>query len=319
MNDPSVAALHLALDVDGRDVHALRAAVAAAEQAGFALVTFADGPLAQGVPEAGTRAAFVSRLTDRIGLAPTLHATVTEPFHLATQLAALDHASHGRAGWIVGAANSVDERATIGAAPLTPEQLREELADVTSVARALWDSWEDDAVIKDAATGRYLDPDKVHHVDFIGESFTVKGPLITPRPLQGQIVVLAPDALELDKLADVVLIERADVAAIGERARAAKEAGAALAFAEVSFGFAESGSVAELVDLLRSLAAVVDGVRLRPASAATDVPVLIEQVLPVLAAEGLLRPAPRPGDTLRATLGLPRPANRFAREGAVQR
>jgi alkanesulfonate monooxygenase SsuD/methylene tetrahydromethanopterin reductase-like flavin-dependent oxidoreductase (luciferase family) len=57
--------------------------------------------------------------------------------------------------------------------------------------RALWDSWEDDAVIKDVATGRFLDNDKVHHVRFEGASFSVIGPLITPRPPQGQVVVIA--------------------------------------------------------------------------------------------------------------------------------
>jgi len=191
--EDGVRTLFLALDVDGDGAHpaarqaaerpataalipqAVRAVVATAQDAGFALATFADGPLPAGTGpesagrlEAGTRAAFVSAVTDRIGLAPTLHATLTEPFHLATQLAALDHAGHGRAAWIVGAANSAAERATIGAQPLAPDALRSETIDVIGAARALWDSWEDDAVIKDVATGRYLDSAKVHHVDFVG-------------------------------------------------------------------------------------------------------------------------------------------------------
>ena len=360
----SPRALHLALEVDGDGAHpaswrqsgrppeavftahAVREAVLTAQSAGFALATFADGPLAVtasgpdpvGRLEAGTRAAYVSTVTDRIGLAPTLHAPVTEPFHLATQLASLDHASHGRAGWIVGAANDVAARATVGAEPLSPEALRVEIGDVVNTARALWDSWEDDAVIRDVATSRYLDSAKVHHIDFEGPGFSVKGPLITPRPPQGQLVVLAPDVLEIDALADVVLVGRPDLAAIGERARQAREAGAPLVFAELEVvldtatpaaerlaeldrttpwpasdaALRHAGSVAGLLDLLRSLAEVVDGVRLRPAVFAVDLPVLIESVLPVLAAEGLLHEAPRPGATLRATLGLPRPANRFA-------
>jgi hypothetical protein len=79
------------------------------------------------------------------------------------------------------------------------------------------------------------------------------------------------------------------------------------------------GSVAGFVDLFRSLAGVVDGVRLHPAVLSVDLPIVIERVLPTLSAEGLLRPAPRPGDSLRTTLGLPRPTNRFARvaEGAA--
>lgn len=360
-HDTARPRLHLALEADGDGAHpaawrysgrpaaavlgpgAVRAGVAAAEEAGFTLVTLADTPVppsagldAAGRVEAGSRAAFVSVLTDRIGLAPTLHATTTEPFHLAAQLASLDHASNGRAAWVVGAANSPEERATIGAEPLSAEELRQEVAGVIDVARALWDSWEDDAVIKDVATGRYLDPDKIHHVDFEGAGFTVKGPLITPRPPQGQVVVLAPDDLDADARADIVLVARPDLDAIRERARQAGQAGAPLIFAEVevvldadapaaerlaqldestrwtrSGRLRHVGSAAELVDLLRRLAEVVDGVRLHPAVLAVDLPVLTEQVLPALAAEGLHR-APRAGYTLRGTLGLARPTNRFA-------
>jgi alkanesulfonate monooxygenase SsuD/methylene tetrahydromethanopterin reductase-like flavin-dependent oxidoreductase (luciferase family) len=355
------AGLFLALDVDGDGAHpaawrcsgrhpaavlggrAVREVVTAAEGAGFTLVTFADSPLppssgldAAGRLEAGTRAAFVSTLTDRIGLAPTLHVTSTEPFHLATQLAGLDHASKGRAAWVVGAANSAVELATIGVRPLGAVALRREITDVIDAARALWDSWEDDAVVKDVATGRYLDPEKVHHVDFAGAAFTVKGPLITPRPPQGQVVVLAADELDVADRADIVLVSGSDLAAVVAAATHAREAGAAMVFAEVEVVLdaaepatprlallADStpwpaagrlrhvGSATALVELLRRLADAVDGVRLHPAVLAVDLPVLAEQVLPALAAAGLHR-APRAGDTLRSTLGLPRPANRFA-------
>ncbi|WP_326667501.1 LLM class flavin-dependent oxidoreductase [Streptomyces sp. NBC_01257] len=358
--------LHLALEVDGDGTHpaawrhsgrppgailtprALRDVVAAAQEAGFALATFDDSPLplptgpgAVGRVEAGTRAAYVSQLTDRIGLAPTLHVTTTEPFHLATQLASLDHASRGRAAWLVGAAAGADDLATVGGEALPAAAQLRETADVVDTARALWDSWEDDAVIKDVATGRFLDADRVHPIDFEGASFTVKGPLITPRPPQGQIVVLVPDALDADARADVVLVGRPDAAALAARAAEARAAGAPLVFAEVEVvldadtpatdrlaalneaaDWPESGrlrhvgSAEALVQLLRELAESVDGVRLHPAVLAVDLPVLTEQVLPALAAAGLHR-APRPGNTLRETLGLPRPANRFAAAAAA--
>ncbi|MFC5744310.1 LLM class flavin-dependent oxidoreductase [Actinomadura rugatobispora] len=351
--------LHLAIDLDGDGAHpaawrhsgrppgavftgsALRATVTEAERAGFALVTFDDGPLppsggpnAAGRLEAGTRAAFAATVTGRIGLAPTLHATTTEPFHTATQLASLDHASRGRAAWIVGAAADPDAFATIGAEPPAPEALRREVLDVVEVSRLLWDSWEDDAVIRDAASGRYLDADKVHHVDFEGATFTVKGPLITPRPPQGQVVVLAPDTLGLGGRADIALVAAPDPGAIEERAGRARETGVPLVFAEIEVvlgataaeraalldedtpwpdggGLRFTGTAEELTRLLSSLADVVDGVRLRPAVLAADLPVLAGAVLPALAAAGLHRP-PEPGATLRAALGLPRPANRFA-------
>ncbi|MFI0423946.1 LLM class flavin-dependent oxidoreductase [Spongiactinospora sp. 9N601] len=358
---PTDRRLLLAVELDGDGAHpaawrhsgrppaealtaaALRRAVADAEAAGFALATFADGPLppssttdAAGRLEAGVRAAYAALLTDRIGLAPTLHATTTEPFHLATQLAGLDHASRGRAAWVTGAANGAGDLATIGAQPPAPQAARREAADVVEAARLLWDSWQDDAVIRDVATGRYLDSGRVHHVNYTGATFTVSGPLITPRPPQGQVVVLAPADLEIDALADVVLINEPDADAIARRAERARSAGAPLAFAEVEvvLDAAEPGErrlaaldaatawpdsrrsryigpARGLVALLRSLAPAVDGVRLHPAVLTVDLPVLIREVLPALAAEGL-HTAPEPGATLRTTLGLPRPENRFA-------
>lgn len=321
---------------------ALRASVHDAERAGFDLATFADtpsppggGPDAAGRVEAGTRAAFVATSTSRIGLAPTLHVTTTEPFHLATQLASLDHATRGRAGWVLGAANDVASAATVGGVPLDPAGLHREITDVLDTARALWDSWQDDAVIRDVAAGRYLDPDRVHHVDVTAARFTVKGPLITPRPPQGQLVVLAPEELDVAGRADVVLVGGADPADVADRAERARGAGAARVLAEVQVvldtdrpgverlaeldghtpwpddgRLRHVGPAAGLVALLRRLAPVVDGVRLHPAVLADDLAVLTGRVLPELAD---LRAAA--GDTLRGTFGLTRPENRFAVRG----
>jgi len=325
--------LFLALEAPGHGTHPheLRALATEAEQAGFTLVTFADSPVpsspAASSIEAGTRAAFVSTTTNRIGLAPELHVTTTEPFHLATQLASLDHASNGRGAWVIGAANGTTNLATIGASPLDAKSWHREITDVIDVVRDLWDSWQDDAVIRDVTTGRYLDPSRVHHVDFQGARFSVKGPLITPRPPQGQLVVIAPEHLDVADRAEVVLVKGTDGPALGARATAARTAGAALVFAEVTAGFHESeadapkrpeagrlhhqGSAAALVDLLSSLTDTVNGVRLHPADAQRDTPILLETVAPALARAGRLR-APTPGATVRSTLGLPRPTNRFA-------
>jgi alkanesulfonate monooxygenase SsuD/methylene tetrahydromethanopterin reductase-like flavin-dependent oxidoreductase (luciferase family) len=355
--------LFLALEVDGSGAHpaagsaasgspdqavhpaALRRTVRTAERAGFDLVTLDDSalppvgsPPGPGRLEAGTRAAFVATTTERIGLAPTIPVTVTEPFHLATQLASLDHASRGRAAWVVTAPADTATLATIGADPLTPIQVQREVSDVIAAARVLWDSWEDDAVIKDVATGRYLDPDKVHHVDFRGSRFTVKGPLITPRPPQGQVLVLGADGLGVTEQLDVALVAALDLVTVGRRADAARRAGAPLVAAEVEVVLDSTeagrgadrlasldavapwpggrrlrhvGSAAGLVDLLRELAGHVDGVRVFPAVLDVDGPALTERVLPALAAAGLHHPE-RTGATLRERLGLPRSPSRFA-------
>jgi alkanesulfonate monooxygenase SsuD/methylene tetrahydromethanopterin reductase-like flavin-dependent oxidoreductase (luciferase family) len=151
-------------------------------------------------------AARVAPVTRHIGLIPTAITTHTEPFHLSKAIATLDYVSGGRAGVRVQIAGRADTAAHFGRReirPLTPDRLTDpevrrlvaehfdEAADYVEVLRRLWDSWEDDAEIRDVATGRFIDRDKLHYIDFEGRWFTVKGPSITPRPPQGQPVVAA--------------------------------------------------------------------------------------------------------------------------------
>jgi alkanesulfonate monooxygenase SsuD/methylene tetrahydromethanopterin reductase-like flavin-dependent oxidoreductase (luciferase family) len=211
-----------------------------AEAAGADFLTFEDA-LSVATPTRADRirgrldavqlANFVARRTDRIGLVPTTSVLESEPFHASTQLATLDYTSEGRAGWKVqlgrpGETANVGRRALpeLGPALLTdpdgPEQLArlfDEGAEFVAVVRRLWDSWEDDAVIRDVTTGRYLDRNKLHHVDFEGSAFRIAGPSITPRPPQGQplVTVLAhadiPYRLAA-RAADVVYVTPSDVA-----------------------------------------------------------------------------------------------------------
>ena len=137
-------------------------------------------------------AARIAPVTAHIGLVPVATVTHTEPFHIAKALATLDYISDGRAGWQVRVSGTAHEAALFGRKPgLEPDELFDEAADAVEVVRRLWDSWEDDAVIRDVASGRYIDRDKLHYIDFTGKYFSVKGPSITPRPPQGQPVVAA--------------------------------------------------------------------------------------------------------------------------------
>ncbi|MEV6662281.1 LLM class flavin-dependent oxidoreductase [Streptomyces nigra] len=142
----------------------------------------------------------VAPLTQHIGLVPTVVATHTEPFHISKAIATLDYVSSGRAGLRVQITARPNEAAHFGRRTLgridrydTPavHELFDEAADHVEVVRRLWDSWEDDAEIRDTATGRFIDRDKLHYVDFDGRHFSVKGPSITPRPPQGQPIVSA--------------------------------------------------------------------------------------------------------------------------------
>ncbi|WP_435848641.1 LLM class flavin-dependent oxidoreductase [Streptomyces javensis] len=148
----------------------------------------------------------VAPLTRHIGLVPTVVATHTEPFHISKAIATLDYVSTGRAGLRIRVSRRRHEAEHFGRrtiprfgpedldTPVVREltaELFEEAADYIEVVRRLWDSWEDDAEIRDVATGRFIDRDKLHYIDFEGRHFSVKGPSITPRPPQGQPVVSA--------------------------------------------------------------------------------------------------------------------------------
>ncbi|WP_105969158.1 LLM class flavin-dependent oxidoreductase [Streptomyces geranii] len=151
-------------------------------------------------------AARVAPLTRHIGIVPTAVTTHTEPFHLSKAIATLDYVSSGRAGLRVQISARQNEAAHFGRRTFPPFRLEDygtpavqevvgdlfdEAADYVEVVRRLWDSWEDDAEIRDAATGRFIDREKLHYIDFEGPHFRVKGPSITPRPPQGQPVVTA--------------------------------------------------------------------------------------------------------------------------------
>jgi alkanesulfonate monooxygenase SsuD/methylene tetrahydromethanopterin reductase-like flavin-dependent oxidoreductase (luciferase family) len=171
-------------------------------EAGLAdLVTFEDAfalpgseraDRVQGRVDAVLTALRVGPVTSHIGLVPTVIATHTEPFHVSTQVATLDWVTSGRAGQRIKVSADPAEYALFGRRdPEDRESLFGEAADHLEVQRRLWDSWEDDAEIRDAATGRFIDRDKLHYIDFEGPHFSVRGPSITPRPPQGQPVVTA--------------------------------------------------------------------------------------------------------------------------------
>jgi alkanesulfonate monooxygenase SsuD/methylene tetrahydromethanopterin reductase-like flavin-dependent oxidoreductase (luciferase family) len=151
-------------------------------------------------------AARIAPRTRGIGLVPTATVTQTEPFHVSKSIATLDYVSTGRAGVRVQISARHDVAAHFGRRALprlsagaindraVQQQVNEyftEAADYVEVLRRLWDSWEDDAEIRDVATGRFIDRDKLHYIDFDGRWFSVKGPSITPRPPQGQPIVAA--------------------------------------------------------------------------------------------------------------------------------
>jgi hypothetical protein len=174
--------------------------------------------------------------------------------------------------------------------------VRREAGEVVDAARRLWDSWEDGALIADIATGRFLDHEKLHYVDVESEFLSIRGPALMPRPVQGQVPVFAR-APDQTGYADITLSD--GLTALDDRSPGLK-------FAELAL---LPGT--ELLPVLRRLAGSVGGVVLRTPEPVAALEELDRHVIPALAAEGILVP-PRPGETLRAQLGLSRPSSRYA-------
>ncbi|MBJ7451596.1 MAG: LLM class flavin-dependent oxidoreductase [Blastococcus sp.] len=350
-----------------------------AERGLLDLVTLEDGPALQsadpyrpddrtdqvrGRLDAVLIASRVAPLTEHIGLVPTAIVTHTEPFHVSKSIATLDYVSTGRAGVQVRVSLKQHEARLFGrrsfppvspsdpaSAPLIQDAFTE-AADFVEVLRRLWDSWEDDAEIRDVATGRFVDREKLHYIDFEGREFSVRGPSITPRPPQGQPIVaaLAHQAVPFELVgssADIGFVTPRD-AAHGEEI-----------VAEIRCAQTAAGREQETVHVLGDLVVFLDedeatarnrrarlddlaGEEYRSdATVFTGTPAGLADLLAEWQTAGLsgfrLRPGALPhdltaitrglvpelqgrglfrtayeADTLRGLLGLPRPANRYA-------
>ncbi|MFJ9643761.1 LLM class flavin-dependent oxidoreductase [Streptomyces sp. NPDC101206] len=289
-------------------------------------------------------AARIAPLTRHIGLVPSVTATHTEPFHVSKAIATLDYVSGGRAGLRVQTAGLPHEARHFGRRqfPVPVGELAEEAADHVEVVRRLWDSWEDDAEIRCTATGRFIDRDKLHYIDFEGPHFSVRGPSITPRPPQGQPLVTASAGTVAPRagLVDLVYVTPRDLdearaaasvlppppgprhvfadltvfldedrpAAAARRERLDELAGAPATADTAAF----DGTPAELADLLQEWQETgLTGFRLRPGVIAHDLPAITRRLVPELQRRGAFRTAYE-ASSLRGLLGLERPANRYA-------
>ncbi|WP_055590920.1 LLM class flavin-dependent oxidoreductase [Streptacidiphilus griseoplanus] len=312
-------------------------------------------------------AARVAPLTRHIGLVPTAVVTHTEPFHVSKAVATLDFVSGGRAGVQVRVSGRADEAAHFGrrtvprlsvedlssaAGQALVQDLFDEAGEYVEVLRRLWDSWEDDAEIRDVATGRFIDRGKLHPIDFEGGRFSVRGPSITPRPPQGQPVVAA---LAHRTVPYQLVARSADLGFVTPR----DAADARSILAEIRGAQAAAGRADETVHVFADLAVLLDD---EPGAAAdrkgrlderagapytgdarvfAGTPAQLADLIEEFQQTGLtgfrLRPATLPYDleqitrrlvpelqrrglfrtayearTLRGLLGLPRPANRYA-------
>src|SRR3954471_2640252 len=141
--------------------------------------------------------AALGAITKNIGLISTCTTSYNEPYNVARRFLTIDHISGGRAGWNLVTSQAEDEAVNFGRDQHFEHGIRYERAsEFIDVVMGLWDSWEDDAFLRDKDTGQYFNPAKLHRLHHQGEFFSVKGPLNIARPIQGYPVIAQAGASE---------------------------------------------------------------------------------------------------------------------------
>ena len=139
-------------------------------------------------------------VTERLGLIATASTTYDQPYHVARKFASLDHLSAGRAGWNVVTTSNPDAAKNFGLAHHPEHSERYDRArEFVDVVTGLWDSWADDAFIRDVERGIFFDANRLHVLDHRGPHLSVRGPLNVARPVQGWPVIVQAGSSEAGK------------------------------------------------------------------------------------------------------------------------
>jgi FMN-dependent oxidoreductase (nitrilotriacetate monooxygenase family) len=141
--------------------------------------------------------AAIAATTERVGLIPSVSTTYNAPYAFARRMASLDHISRGRAGWNMVTSWSLDEARNFNLdAPMDSATRHARAVEFVEVAKGLWDSWDEDAFVRDKASGIYFYRDRFHFLDHKGDFFEVRGPLDTARPPQGCLPIITAGSSE---------------------------------------------------------------------------------------------------------------------------
>jgi alkanesulfonate monooxygenase len=156
--------------------------------------------------------------TEHIGLVATGSTTFDTPYHIARRFASLDHISGGRAGWNIVTTSNPDAALNFGLTEHVEHGERYRRArEFYDVVTGLWDSFADDAFIRDVEHGIYFDPEKMHALDHKGKHYSVRGPLNIARPIQGWPVIVQAGASDAGRqlaaeTAEAVFTAQSDLA-----------------------------------------------------------------------------------------------------------
>jgi alkanesulfonate monooxygenase len=160
----------------------------------------------------------LAQVTERIGLVATGSTTFDAPYHIARRFASLDHLSNGRAGWNIVTTSNPDAALNFGLDEHMEHGERYRRArEFYDVVTGLWDSWADDAFVRDVESGIFFDPTKMHVLNHKGEYLSVRGPLNIARPVQGWPVIVQAGASEAGRqlaaeTAEAVFTAQSDIA-----------------------------------------------------------------------------------------------------------
>ena len=164
----------------------------------------------------------LSSITEHIGLVATASTTFDQPFHVARRFASLDHLSGGRAGWNIVTTSNPDAALNFGLEEHMEHDERYRRArEFYDVVTGLWDSFADDAFVRDVESGIYFDPERLRVLDHRGKYYSVRGPLNIARPIQGWPVIVQAGASEAGRqlaaeTAEVIFAAQSTLAA-GQR------------------------------------------------------------------------------------------------------
>jgi len=160
----------------------------------------------------------LAMVTEHLGLIATGSTTFDAPYHVARRFASLDHISGGRAAWNIVTTSNPDAALNFGLEEHVEHDERYRRArEFYDVVTGLWDSWAEDAFIRNTETGEYFDPARLHVLNHKGDYYSVRGPLNIARPIQGWPVIVQAGASEAGRqfaaeVAEVIFAGAGDLA-----------------------------------------------------------------------------------------------------------